>query len=102
VRSSSRLSHSRPVDSVHLPADIGTAILALKKTENKAVESFAEEMIRDHLAVNNKVLALLHKWKVTPEESDTSRMIYQNATVKQERAAKTLGFYAALSKGKVG
>ena len=25
-------------------------------------------MIRDHLAVNNKVLALLHKLKVTPEE----------------------------------
>jgi len=75
-------------------ADIGTAILALKKTDNKAVESFAEDMIRDHLAVNKKLMALLHKLKMTPEASDTSKTIYRNASIKQEELWKFDKAYA--------
>jgi putative membrane protein len=64
--------------------DIEQAIDALKKTENKAVDSFAEEMIRDHLAVNKKVMALLHKLKVRPEGNDTSKTMYREASLKRE------------------
>ncbi len=64
--------------------DIEQAIDALKKTQNKAVVSYAEEMIRDHLAVNNKVLALLHKLKVTPEGNDTSKSMYREAALKRD------------------
>ena len=64
--------------------DIEQAIDALKKTHNKAVRAFAEEMIRDHLAVNNKVLALLDKLKVEPESNDTSKSMYRDASRKRE------------------
>lgn len=64
--------------------DIEQAIDALKKTGNKAVRSFAEEMIRDHLAVNNKVLSLCDKLKVTPEGNDTSTSMYREASLKRE------------------
>jgi putative membrane protein len=36
-------------------------------------------------------MALIHKLKMTPEPSDTSRMIYRNATVKQEELYKLSG-----------
>ena len=64
--------------------DIEQAIDALKKTHNKAVRAFAEEMIRDHLAVNNKVLALLDKLKVEAETNDTSKSMYRDASRKRE------------------
>ena len=64
--------------------DIEQAIDALKKTHNKAVRAFAEEMIRDHLAVNNKVLALCDKLKVEPEGNDTSKTMYREASLKRE------------------
>jgi putative membrane protein len=64
--------------------DIEQAIDALKKAHNKAVRAFAEEMIRDHLAVNNKVLALCDKLKVTPEGNDTSKTMYREASLKRE------------------
>src|SRR3982074_2396911 len=64
--------------------DIEQAIDALKKAHNKAVRSFAEEMIRDHLAVNNKVLSLLNKLKVEPEDNDTSKTMYREAQLKRE------------------
>jgi putative membrane protein len=64
--------------------DIEQAIDALKMTNTKAVRSFAEEMIRDHLAVNNKVLALLDKLKVEPEDNDTSKTMYREAHLKRE------------------
>jgi putative membrane protein len=46
--------------------DIAAADLALKKTHNNAVKAFADEMVRDHTAVNQKALALLDKLKVKP------------------------------------
>src|SRR5262245_28988066 len=38
--------------------DIEAARLALKKSKNKNVRSFAEDMVRDHIAVNDKATTL--------------------------------------------
>ena len=38
--------------------DIQAAQQALKKTKNKDVRGFAQDMVRDHTAVNQKALAL--------------------------------------------
>src|ERR1019366_7675473 len=48
--------------------DIKAAEQALGKSQNKNVKAFAEEMVRDHEAVNKKALALLDKLSVKPEE----------------------------------
>jgi len=64
--------------------DIRAARLALQKSRNRQVRAFANEMIRDHTAVNRKALALLKKLNVTPEDNDTSRSLMQQAD--QERA----------------
>jgi putative membrane protein len=63
--------------------DIEQAIDALKMTYNKAVRSFVEEMIRDHLAVNNKIITLCDKLKVELESNDTSKSMYQKAAIKR-------------------
>lgn len=64
--------------------DIKAAELALKTSHNKQVRDFAEEMVRDHKAVNDKALALVNKLNVKPEDNDTSRSLVQQA--EQERA----------------
>jgi putative membrane protein len=83
--------------------DIEQAIEALKRTDNKAVESYAEEMIRDHLAVNNKVLALLRKLKVKMEANDTSKTMYREAHLKREelRALSGTAFDKAYAENEV-
>ncbi|HWC55501.1 MAG TPA: DUF4142 domain-containing protein, partial [Sphingomicrobium sp.] len=52
--------------------DVEAAKQALKMSHNAAVRGFAQEMVRDHEAVNNKALALVKKLKVTPEANATS------------------------------
>jgi putative membrane protein len=83
--------------------DIEQAIDALKKTQNKAVRSYAEEMIRDHLAVNNKILVLCDKLKVTPESNDTSKTMYKEAHLKREelRALSGTAFDKAYAENEV-
>jgi putative membrane protein len=83
--------------------DIEQAIDALKKTHSKAVRSFAEEMVKDHLAVNDKVLALCDKLKVTPEDNDTSRTMYRDASRKREelRALSGTAFDKAYAENEV-
>ena len=83
--------------------DIEQAIDALKKTHNKAVRAFAEDMIRDHLAVNNKVLALCDKLKVEPETNDTSKSMYRDASRKREelRALSGTAFDKAYAENEV-
>lgn len=61
--------------------DIKAGELAVKKSKNKEVLAFAQDMIRDHKAVNEQALALLKKLKVEPQDNDTSR-----ALVKQGEA----------------
>ena len=41
--------------------------------------------------MNKKLMALLHKLKMTPEASDTSKTIYRNASIKQEELWKLNG-----------
>ncbi|MBV8848702.1 MAG: DUF4142 domain-containing protein [Methylobacteriaceae bacterium] len=59
--------------------DIGTAKLALQKSKNKDVRAFAQDMVRDHTAVNQKALALVKKLKVKPEDNPTSKSLSEQA-----------------------
>jgi len=71
--------------------DIKAAKLALKKSKNKEVVAFAEDMVRDHTAVNEKALALVKKLKVTPEDNDTSRSLVKQADEERAKLAKLSG-----------
>src|SRR6476620_6576713 len=57
--------------------DIDAAKQALQKSKNKEVRAFAEDMVRDHTAVNQKALALVKKLKVKPEDNPTSKWLTQ-------------------------
>lgn len=71
--------------------DIEAAKLALDKTKNSAVRSFAESMVRDHTAVNEKALALVKKLKVTPQDNDTSKSLLKQAAEKKTQLSKLNG-----------
>jgi putative membrane protein len=49
--------------------DIAGAKQAISRSTNKDVRAFAEDMVRDHTAVNDKALGLVKKLKVTPEDT---------------------------------
>ncbi|MEO6909791.1 MAG: DUF4142 domain-containing protein [Edaphobacter sp.] len=55
--------------------DIDYGKLALSKTKNKEVRSFAQQMVRDHSALNKSVEGLATKLHVTPATSDTSKSL---------------------------
>jgi putative membrane protein len=71
--------------------DISTAELALKKSKNKEVREFAEGMVRDHKAVNEKALALVKKLKVKPQNNDTSKALTKQAKAKEASLKKLTG-----------
>jgi len=71
--------------------DIGYAQIALKRSHNKAVREFAQEMVNDHKAVNDKALALAKKLGVTPEDNATSRVIASQAAAKRAELLKLSG-----------
>ena len=71
--------------------DIAAAKQALAKTANKDVKAFAEDMVRDHEAVNKQALDLVKKLKVTPEDNDTSKTLSKNAAAKLAELAKLTG-----------
>ena len=71
--------------------DIAAAKQALGKTHNKEVKAFAQDMVRDHEAVNKQALALVKKLKVTPEDNETSRTLSKNAADKRAELAKLNG-----------
>ena len=71
--------------------DIQAAELALQKSKNKEVRDFAENMVRDHKAVNEQALALLKKLNVTPEDNDTSKALVKQADAKQAELKKLSG-----------
>ena len=64
--------------------DIQAAEQALKQSQNKEVKAFANDMVRDHKAVNEKALALVKKLNVKPEDNDTSRQLMQQAEAKRK------------------
>ena len=71
--------------------DIAAAKQALAKSTNKDVKAFAEDMVRDHEAVNKQALDLCKKLKVTPEDNDTSKSLSKNAADKLAELAKLKG-----------
>jgi putative membrane protein len=71
--------------------DVEAAKQALQKTKNKEVKAFAEDMVRDHEAVNKQALALVKKLNVTPEDNDTSKTLTKNAANKRAELAKLNG-----------
>jgi putative membrane protein len=71
--------------------DIEAAKQALEKSKNKDVRAFAEDMVRDHAAVNKQALDLVKKLKVTPEDNDTSKALTKQAAAKRAELAKLSG-----------
>lgn len=59
--------------------DIRYAHLALALSENPEIRKFAELMIRDHTAVNQKALALVKKLNIAPRDNTTSRQLNEQA-----------------------
>jgi putative membrane protein len=71
--------------------DIAAGKQALAKTHNKAVRAFAQQMVRDHTAVNNKALALVKKLHVTPQDNPTSQSLTKAAAAERAKLAKMSG-----------
>lgn len=71
--------------------DIAAAKQALAKSHNATVRDFAQEMVRDHEAVNDKALALVKKLKVTPESNATSETLSKQADATMKRLAGLSG-----------
>jgi len=67
--------------------DIAAGKQALSISKDKAVRDFAQEMVRDHTAVNDQALALVKKLGVTPQDNATSQGLSKTAAEK----LKTLG-----------
>ena len=71
--------------------DIAAGKQALAKSHNKTVRAFAQEMVRDHAAVNAKALALVKKLHVTPEANPTSAALTKQADATLAKLAKLKG-----------
>ena len=71
--------------------DVAAGKQALKMSHNAAVRSFAEEMVRDHQAVNDKALALVKKLHVTPEANATSAGLTKAADAERAKLSKLKG-----------
>jgi len=64
---------------------------ALSKSDNADVKAFANQMVRDHQAVNDKALALVKKLNVTPADNPTSQSLTKAAEVKRAELDKLSG-----------
>jgi putative membrane protein len=71
--------------------DIEAAKQALKISKNAHVRAFANDMVRDHQAVNDKALALVKKLHVTPEDNNTSKALAKQADDERAKLAKLTG-----------
>jgi putative membrane protein len=71
--------------------DIDNGELALKKSKNASVREFAEDMVRDHTAVNQMALALVKKLNVTPEDNATSKSLVKQADAERAKLSKLNG-----------
>jgi putative membrane protein len=83
--------------------DIAAAKQALAMSKNAKVREFAQEMVRDHTAVNDKALALVKKLGVTPQDNPTSESLSAAAKQKLADYAKLRGhaFDVAYAKNEV-
>jgi putative membrane protein len=71
--------------------DVANGEQALAKSHNKAVRAFAEEMVRDHKAVNDQALALVKKLHVTPADNATSEALTKAQKANLEKMATLKG-----------
>ena len=71
--------------------DIEAAKQALAKSKNNDVRAFAENMARDHDAVNKQALDLCKKLNVTPADNDTSQSLVKAADAKRAEVATLSG-----------
>jgi putative membrane protein len=71
--------------------DIAQAKQALVRSHNRAIRSFAQEMVRDHTAVNKKALALVKKLHVTPQSNPTSAGLQKDADATLRRLSHLRG-----------
>lgn len=55
------------------------------------MRAFADNMVRDHTAVNEKALALVKKLNVTPEDNETSKSLVKQAEQKRAELSKLSG-----------
>jgi putative membrane protein len=59
--------------------DSAAGKFALEKSKTKAVRDFAQTMVQDHSAVNQKAVALAQRLGVTPEDNDVSKQLKDGA-----------------------
>ncbi|MBC6982892.1 DUF4142 domain-containing protein [Caulobacter sp. 17J80-11] len=71
--------------------DIDAANHALQVSANPKVRAFAEEMVRDHTAVNEKALALAKSLNLKPEDNPTSKKLMAQAQTKTKDMAQLSG-----------
>lgn len=71
--------------------DIAAAKQALSKAKDPKVRDFAQEMVRDHTAVNKQASDLLKKLKVKPEPNATSAGLKKSADEKLHELAGLSG-----------
>src|SRR6516164_2714146 len=71
--------------------DVTAGKQALTKASNKEVKAFAENMVRDHEAVNKQALDLVKKLNVTPQDNDTSKALSKQASDKLAELGKLNG-----------
>lgn len=71
--------------------DIEASKLAQSKAKDKKVKAFANDMVRDHTAVNKAAVELVTKLGVTPEENDTSRGLTASGVKAREDMSKLKG-----------
>jgi putative membrane protein len=71
--------------------DIDYGKLALSKSKDQAVRSFAQQMITDHSSLQKAVGDLGAKLKVTPASSDTSKALNKQAKETTSKLKKLSG-----------
>lgn len=71
--------------------DVTAGKQALAKSHDKTVRDFAQEMVRDHTAVNDQALALVKKLGVTRQDNPTSQALNKGAAAKLETLAALKG-----------
>ncbi|MGY8662793.1 DUF4142 domain-containing protein [Bradyrhizobium sp. UFLA05-109] len=71
--------------------DVAAGKQALSKARDKEVRAFADNMVRDHEAVNQLALDLVKKLNVTPEDNDTSKALSKQAADKSAELGKLSG-----------
>ncbi|HEX3887994.1 MAG TPA: DUF4142 domain-containing protein [Phenylobacterium sp.] len=71
--------------------DVAAGKQALAKSKDKAVRDFAQEMVRDHTAVNDQALALVKKLGVTPQDNPTSQGLAKGGADELKRLSTLSG-----------